>query len=361
MTAKSTGAPGRPQRAAGPSCRLGPGPTAGPGTRLTHPEGARSGAKRHQRSSLAFSLLGLLALGLAACSSPTPNRIDELDLDIPDFKLRDEVAERQEPEEIGALMIELDSLIQSWNSAKLGTTDTAARKRRVIENDIGRVSLKRFDDLRDQLMSGSPRNRAIAAGALGFSRSPDAIDLLIAVIDSDSAEISNNALFGLGILGSPDVPVTPLLRLLRTGEESKTRINAAFALQRTLAAGPVRPEDRDAIVEGLLDSIHDTEAGVRVQVISCLRVVMPPEAVDNLGDRLYDEEELSALAAARALTDIGLEHGEVQGDAARHLYDAYIKARPSRKDLYRNEMMRLSKRNFGERDEDWRDWAYRLP
>ncbi len=304
-------------------------------------------------------LAGLCALLLAGCASQTKGQkiTPGTTPDQEETELRERLLERELPEEPGALLLELDGLLRAWNQTKLSAREVDERKHRALDLDLRRGARQRLDVLIEQIESGPPRNRQIAAMAVGFSGSPRALSPLLAALDDPLVGVRQNALLGLGLLADPSTPLEPLRQRLLEAPEATSRNNAAYALQRLLEAG-VREE---GLLEDLRLALLDPEPGVRVQAATCLRVLQDPAALPELADRLEDQETLVAVAAARAIRRIGEEVDAERGRCARNLFEAWRKAKGERRDALRYELRILRGADLGEKEEDWREWAFKLP
>jgi HEAT repeat protein len=272
-------------------------------------------------------------------------------------EVRERRLEREFPTETGALVLELDGLLRAWNQSKLSAVEGDEPKHRALDLDLRRGARQRLDELIDLLETGAPRNRQVAAMAIGFSGSERALPPLLAALDDELPGIVQNALIGLGLLANADTPLVRIRELLLEAPESTTRNNAGFALQRLLEVGVRAP--------GLLDDLRlaliDPEPGVRVQAATSLRLLQDPEALPELADRLKDDEDLVAVAAARAIRRIGQEIDAESGRCARNLFEAWKDTKGNRKAALRYEMSILRRADLGDKEEEWREWAYKLP
>jgi HEAT repeat protein len=254
-------------------------------------------------------------------------------------------------------VLELDGLLRAWNQSKLSANADDEPKHRALDLDLRRGARQRLDLLIELLETGAPRNRQVAAMAIGFSGSERALPPLLAALDDELPAVVQNALIGLGLLAQADTPLEKIRRLLLEAPESKTRNNAGFALQRLLEVGVRSP--------GLLDDLRlaliDPEPGVRVQAATSLRLLQDPKALPDLADRLQDNEDLVAVAAARAMRRIGQEIDAECGRCARNLFEAWKEAKGNRKAALQYEMAVLRRGDLGDKEEDWREWAYKLP
>ena len=196
----------------------------------------------------------------------------------------------------------------------------------------------------------------IAAAALGFSRSGEALGPLIAAVDDPSLDVHRQAVLALGMLADPDTPVEPLADVLRTDADDVARTNAAFALFRLVRAD-VR---HDTLAPALRLALLDEEPAVRAQAASALGVLTDGDSIDSLGT-LLDDEVFVYAAAVTALTQIARDDNTQRGSVARSLVEAWIDADGDRKDRLRRDLTQFAGKDLGKREEDWERWAYGIP
>ena len=300
---------------------------------------------------LRLALLGtLLALPLAGCAaSGAADRETEPYVPLPD----------PEPDSIGFFLTEFDASLRAWTNLTLaGSSDKERRMRRGLEREMGQRARKRQDELVAELQSGPPKNRAVAAVALGFTGDPSVMSPIYAALEDVDDDVVHNALLGLGHLRSPDTPLAELCYLLRNDPDPWVRNNAAFALSSVIGAGgkPTPLSKRSC-----REALNDEEPGVRAQCATILGLTEEAAAVDELGDLLYDEVELVSAAAAASLAAIGKQEPTRKGAVARHLADALDRVPSARRPFLLAELIELSDLHHGDEAEAWQDWARRLP
>ena len=268
--------------------------------------------------------------------------------------------ERELPASTGELLMETDGILRAWTQAKLDPGEDG-RKRRALEEELRRISTARFEELVSELETGPQKNRQVAAMALGFSGREEALGPMLAALDDDWEEVRQNAMLGLGLLSDPATPLEPLLRELSGGEVGLTRNNAAFAVLR-LVSDHEELRTTEDMAQTLRSALHDPEPGVRVQAATTLRLVDDGGSLEDLGDRIADDQPLVAVAALRAVGAIGERVDTSRGRAARLLYEAWRDHKGTLRTRAKIEMLRLSGGlDYGEVEADWRDWAYRMP
>lgn len=164
---------------------------------------------------------------------------------------------------------------ERFNGA-LGEADEG--RLRELDYEIHRLVRSRFDVLRAGLESGDPERSALAAFGLGFLRRTEAIDPLVAATRSEIPEVKQGALVGLGILGFPEVPNEPFLRLL--GEEDPgSRVAALFALRRLL-----RPDADRGLLPEVVKHLGDPAWQIRVESLLVLERIGSAETVTAILD-----------------------------------------------------------------------------
>ncbi|MCI0587943.1 MAG: HEAT repeat domain-containing protein [Planctomycetes bacterium] len=223
---------------------------------------------------------------------------------------------------IGAILATLDNHLVAWNLAKLAAPGSPdATRVHGIEVVLRTEAHASVEALLQQLASGPPRNRRIAAAALGFSGDPRAVDALLVAADDRDGDVAGNALLGLGALCTPAGPKTeavlpplpPLFGILEVSRDSGRRTNAAFAIKRAVEAGARCPGLRELLVAGL----SDTEAGVRVQCAAALGALGDPAAAEPLLARAEDPDPVVRASAAVALGGLRIERAREKLEALR--------------------------------------------
>ena len=263
-----------------------------------------------------------------------------------------------EPASIGFFLTSLDGKLRAWTNLKLAArSDKERRTLRGLERELNQATTRRQDELVAQLDSPSPKNRGVAAIALGFTGDPAVVGPMLGALSDRDPLVVNNALVGLGVLASPDTPLAQILFLMSNDPDDWTRNNAAFALTAMVSAGARDPALQAAARGGLTDGT----GGVRAQSASLLGMLHDAGSTQALGDLLFDEHVLVARAAAAALSTIGREVVTQRGSAARLLVDAAAKVDSDLQLAFLLELSRMSSERFGDDLERWTEWAYRLP
>ncbi len=259
---------------------------------------------------------------------------------------------------IGFFLAEFDASLRAWTRLRLtSNSDTDARTLRILEEDMRRRAIERRQELVDELEFGPPKNRPVAAAALGFTGDASVQGPLLNALSDEDAAVVQHALLALGLLGLPETPTAQIAHILRHHPEAWTRNNAAYALQRiTLAGGR-----EEGVATSCREALFDQEPGVRAQAASVLGILADESSLGALRDLLYDDYNLVAAAAAASVAHIGTLVVARKGEAARLLVDALGPASSSRRTRLLLELARLSGVSYGQDVQAWRDWAYRLP
>ena len=302
---------------------------------------------------LALLLSPVIAGGCA--STPSDSKDAEEGRERPAAEL---IEATNKPAPIGKLLAEIDASIRAWNNLLL-TADTAdeRRKARMLEDNLSRVTHQRRDEIIEQLESGPLNNRVVAASALGFTRDVEAQSPLLAALDDSHPEVVSNALLGLMLLGRADTPLDPICRLMQSSPDESVRRNAAQCVGSLVHAGA----RSDAVLAAARKGLGDSEPGVRSQSALLLATLVDVDSLSALSDRLYDEVPLVVAAASRAVAYLGAESPHHKGTAARALTKAYSDDEGEMRSHYRKALAELAGIDYGEKPEEWVEWANRLP
>ena len=265
----------------------------------------------------------------------------------------------REQTSVGIYITTLDRTIQQWNHTFLtGHQDRDRRTLSRLEDAIRTRSLKLFDLLVEQLESGPPINRRVAATALGFTASEHALSPLLNALSDPDQEVVNNALVGLSVLADPTTPLQGILHQMRFGSSGQIRGNAALALLECLQTGsPSTPE----VVEAARSGLHDDAPYVRTKSALILAYERDVESIGDLALQLYDDDlDSTAMAASRAIAFLGKHEVHSRGRCARALTASLGKVNDAVVSAVLRDLQLLSGRNYPTH-EDWVQWAHRLP
>ncbi len=209
-------------------------------------------------------------------------------------------------EAIGSLIRDLDLGLRTWSSlmARPRTEET----RHQIDLATSALALKvvnRRDAVETQLLSGPPRNRGIAAAALGFSGDPRVVPLLAAATADEDVTVAAHALLGLGVLAAADTPLDPVAQALRRPDATPTlERNAAFLLLQLASTGRIGPDGAGADL--LMELVRRPDAKVRAQAALALGLSRAAAAAPVLTDLLAaDPSPEVRTAAAWSLGRLG--------------------------------------------------------
>jgi HEAT repeat protein len=257
----------------------------------------------------------------------------------------------------------MDNRLRAWTNLTLtASTEADYRKWKVLEEDIVYRATRRKEELLEQLETGPPTNRMIAAMSLGFVRPPEEGDkvvgpLLNALGDQDP-QVVNNAVVALGMLASPETPVAPIAALLVDSSDDRLRLNAALALRKVVEAGAVwEPKWIGEVRHGLIDTDH----GVVAQSALLLGLIADVESIESLTPLLVQEPPLVCSAAAKALALIGSRVPESKGACARALVLGFTKAPEALRPRVHRALVELASRDYGDDEDAWNEWAQRQP
>ncbi len=266
-------------------------------------------------------------------------------------------------ESIGAFLVEIDGRLRAWTNLTLtARTEADLRKWRVLEEDIVYKASNRRAELLEQLETGPPVNRTVAAMALGFVRPPEEgaklVGPLLNALEDPEKEVVNNATVALGMLAAPETPLAPITVKLGDSSDGRLRVNAALSLRKLVEAGaswdaPLLAEARHGLV--------DPEPGVVAQCCLLLGMIGDEDCIDVLAPLLTQDPALVCSAAATALALLGSREIELKGDCARAMVAAYSKAPDSLQPRIMRPLIELAGVNYGDDERAWAEWSARLP
>lgn len=260
---------------------------------------------------------------------------------------------------LGAYLGQLDRSIQSWNAMFLsGDRVRDAHTLRSLSVDIGHRAGKLYYELVETLeTSPAPQNRSVAAAALGFVHTQDALTPLLNALSDVSVEVRANALLALAILGDPKTPLGGVVQAMQLGLTEEIRANAALAVLEVLRAGGTPTE---GLVDAARLGLHDDAPLVRTQCALILAHQDDEISIDDLALQLYhDTVNTAAMAAGRALAYLGSRNLRVKGRCARALAASLTLTNATVKASILEDLRKLARANFAD-EEAWVEWAHRL-
>ncbi len=259
-----------------------------------------------RRSPLLSLALAASACALPACVSDTPPA------DVATSASAD-VVDGGAGVEYGRALMSLDQRVDGYFYWRAQPGADARREADAAYAAV--VSSVRLHELRllaTLADASDPTRRRIAAKALAFSKSPQAVPALVsALADRGDATLLTNASLALAELRSPLVPAPPLLDLL-THPDRDVRNHALLALWHSMAArraaraSALDPDEQRRALPLLEAALYDPDdAFVRGHAAACLGAIADPLTVDALLNVLPDPEPFVRLHAANALASVG--------------------------------------------------------
>jgi hypothetical protein len=298
----------------------------------------------------------LATIAAAGCASPAVSKKD--DANSPQHPIAPIVEATNKPEAIGKILAELDEQMRAWNNKYLSAQTAEDRiKTKKLEESLMALAHKHTAELIEQLESGPPSNRVIAASALGFTKDPKALSPLLAALDDPHDEVVGNALLGLMLLSDKETPLDAICRLMQTSRDEGVRRNAAQCLAALVDVG----DRADCVLPAVRVGLADTEPVVRSQCCLILATLVDKSSVQALCDRLYDDVPLVVASAARAVSYLGLQSLTDKGTCARALAKSYSENRGPMRAQIRHALVELAGSDHGNEPEEWVAWAARLP
>ncbi|MCP3915789.1 MAG: HEAT repeat domain-containing protein [bacterium] len=258
----------------------------------------------------------------------------------------------------GVYLAELDVSLKAWNNLLLTARDQGELRRvKMLEEDITFRATKRREAILEQLESGPPSNRQIAALALGFTKSPTVLSPLLAALEDTEPDVVSNALMGLAILRDPETPLAGIAHHMTESPYERNRSNASWAILRVLRSGG---DGSEHIRTAAHAALRDDEPSVRAHAALILAHLLDEEALDTLKLQLFDDVNISAGAASRGLAYIGAKQERLKGQCARALTGCLEKVNSTVKASVLRDLMLLSQRNYGKDTDAWVEWSHRL-
>lgn len=263
------------------------------------------------------------------------------------------------PDPLGAFLAELDKSMRAWTNLTL-TAQTASdrRKASMLQQDLMRRTDSRRQELVDELETGPPRNRAIAAGALGFSTVRDVQGPLVVALGDKYVDVVQNAALSLALQGQADTPLLPLLEVMQNHVNGQARSNAAYAVRTVLEAGAPATED---VVKAARAGLLDIEPYAQAQSALLIAIAKDGESVTDLTELLSSDSSLVTRAAIQSLLALGRNDPKLMGPTARALVAGLRLAPVSMRPEVLRALVILSGHSYGEDEKEWSEWAQRLP
>jgi len=306
-------------------------------------------------SQRVLAACGSVLLVLSACRANPSQTVENSKDPKP---IADLVERTKVDDPIGKLLMDLDLELRAWSRLKMtAATSEDRNKARELEKVIMTTAHARRGELIDQLQTGPPDNRIVAAFALGFTHDPEALSPLVACLEDGDPQLVGNALLGLMILGNTAAPLERICDLLRSDPDPWVRTNAAQCLSSLVAAGA---QSNCALASARL-GLSDSEPGVRTHSALLLGTLRDAESLQGLSDLIRDPVPLVSSAAVRSLVWIGTHEAHSKGPVARSFASALADARPPMYTQLLRALNELSGLSYGEEPKPWIEWASRLP
>ncbi len=263
------------------------------------------------------------------------------------------------PDALGAFLADLDKAMRAWTNLVLtaGTHADREKARQLEEVLQNRVGLRQ-QELIDELESGPPRNRAIAAGGLGFGDSKDVRGPLLVALADKHGEVVQNAALSLAVLQNAETPLEPLLEVFQGHANGQARANAGYAVRTILEAGAEPTEDT---VKAARRALIDSEPFAQVQGCLILALAENGESVPHIAELLHSRSPLVIGAATQALVALGRNDPKLLGPTARALVTGLGTCPDEQRPYILKNLILLSGHNFADDDKAWVEWSLRLP
>ncbi|HTF90661.1 MAG TPA: HEAT repeat domain-containing protein [Planctomycetota bacterium] len=263
------------------------------------------------------------------------------------------------PDPLGAFLADLDKSIRAWTNLTLTAATPADRnKARGVQEALRRSVRERQKDLVDALETGPPRNRVIAAGALGFSDSKDVQGPLLVALKDQNTEVVQNAALSLALLQNAETPLEPLVEVFQGSSNPQARANAAYAIRNLLEAGAAPTED---VIKAARRSLVDSEPFAQAQGALILALAKDGESVPDLAELLHANSALVIGAATQALVALGRGDPKLLGPTARALVVGLGTCPDEQRPYLLRNLVLLSGHNYADDVKAWTEWSQRLP
>ena len=317
----------------------------------------------HPKAALCAALLSLAACNTPGDTPTAPAEGREVEWIGPEGPEPYDPDITKDRRKTGAILTDIDKSMRIWiNIVLTGSASKDGSTLNIVEADLRRKVRDKLPLIIDQLATGPPMNRQIAAASLGFSDSTQALGPLLAALEDDSPDVVANALLGLSILADPATPRIPLAAKLEdTSQPMAVRNNAARALRSAGLYG-LDEADRAAVIRAGRAARGDADEGLRPSGAIILAEVVDTDSVPALSRALTDPTPLVALAASRALARIGSVEPTFKGQAARAMTSVLTRVDQERvRPAILKDLQALAGKNYGDNIEEWVRFAQKLP
>jgi HEAT repeat protein len=215
------------------------------------------------------------------------------------------------------------------------------------ESDLHRLVAANYERVKSGLGSDDPPRRGAAAFALGFSRNPEAIALLLPLTEDRSGFLRARGIVALGMLAFKEVPTEPFKKLL-DDPEWEVRLSAVHGLRYLLTEA----EDRGlapAVTAKLADPVMD----VRNEALILLRKLRRKEVMEPLLTRTI--RDLEPLVRANAALTLGALGAQAMA-ATPHLIEMLRDEDAKVVEAAWVALNRINEKDFDRSYATWRDW-----
>ena len=215
------------------------------------------------------------------------------------------------------------------------------------ESDLNRLVSANYDRIRGGLSSSDLQRKAAAAFAMGFSRNPEAVALILPLTEDRAGLLRARAVVALGMLALKDIPTEPFRKLLEDAEW-EVRLSAVHGLRYLLTEG----DDR-GLVPAVLAKLGDPVMDVRNEALILLRKLRRKEAMDPLLSKMT--RDLEPLVRANTALTLGALGPQAMA-ATPHLIEMLRDEDAKVVEAAWVALNRINERDFDRSYATWRDW-----
>ena len=258
----------------------------------------------HLHWSRSLSALAVGALFFTSSCSSTPSETTGGSEPGLESQVKKDRAEREalrtKQEDFERIVLALDQALSEYaiNAAK-GESQKAARRASALREFIELRSKKYAQGLMSYLGEESPRRRAIAAAALGFTKEPAYVNAIVHLLGDPESYVRTNAAFGLGIMA--DASRTPLVTLkamaLNAEAELDERRSAVWTLLQLQEAGAAAKALAPAWRELLAGDVMQKDEMILVHALRGLGLLRDPGVLDDAARYLSHPKAFIRTAA----------------------------------------------------------------
>lgn len=196
-------------------------------------------------STIAPLLCALLVACAGSSNMPAPGTVDPEVMKTERERMREIKAAAGKKEDFAQVMIDLTQTIDSYTTALSNRgVATADKKAENLSNSISKLVERNYAELeRAASDSADPYYQSIALSALGFSKRPDAMPVILQGAQTSNEAVVSSAVFGLAILQDARTPPGVIIAVIENPAfKEDTRTGAAWALYRLQESMPENPD-----------------------------------------------------------------------------------------------------------------------